>query len=75
LKYSLEDSPPHTAGEIEAPRSKLRGIFDRREQRLFLIRSLTPQQSCEECARCFGSTEKDNEIFVGLTLLGEKTPE
>jgi hypothetical protein len=32
---------------FEAPRSKLRGIFDRREYRLFLIRSLTPQQATE----------------------------
>jgi hypothetical protein len=30
---------------FEAPRSKLRGIFDRSEYRLFLIRSLTPQQA------------------------------
>jgi hypothetical protein len=30
---------------IEAPRSKLRGIFDRKEICYFQIRSLTPQQA------------------------------
>ena len=30
---------------IEAPRSKLRGIFDRKEVCYFQIRSLTPQQA------------------------------
>jgi hypothetical protein len=30
---------------IEAPRSKLRGIFDRKEVYHFRIRSLTPQQA------------------------------
>ena len=30
---------------IEAPRSKLRGILDRKEVYHFLIRSLTPQQA------------------------------
>ena len=31
--------------KIEAPRSKLRGIFDRKEVCYFQIRSLTPQQA------------------------------
>ena len=32
---------------IEEPRGKPRGIFDRKEFCLFLIRSLTPQQAAE----------------------------
>jgi len=32
-------------GNIEEPRGKLRGIFDRKEFYLILIRSLTPQQA------------------------------
>jgi hypothetical protein len=34
-------------GFIEEPRGKPRGIFDRKEFYLFLIRSLTPQQAAE----------------------------
>jgi hypothetical protein len=36
-----------TRGMIEEPRGKPRGIFDRKEFYLFLIRSLTPQQAAE----------------------------
>jgi len=37
----------HNSYKIEEPRSKPRGIFDRKEFRLMLIRSLTPQQAAE----------------------------
>ncbi|MDY7036906.1 MAG: hypothetical protein SV375_12180 [Thermodesulfobacteriota bacterium] len=45
---SVSDKLPQDVGSkytIEAPRSKLRGIFDRKELCHFQIRSLTPQQA------------------------------
>ena len=39
------NSYPGNAFSFEAPRSKLRGIFDRKEVCYFQIRSLTPQQA------------------------------
>ena len=43
IKYPNEFGLVNT--NIEEPRSKLRGIFDRKEFCLLLIRSLTPQQA------------------------------
>ena len=51
LSYGPEDAENtmvlHNSYKIEEPRGKPRGIFDRKEFRLMLIRSLTPQQAAE----------------------------
>jgi len=39
--------PPQVETIIEEPRGKPRGIFDRKEFYLILIRSLIPQQAAE----------------------------
>jgi hypothetical protein len=49
---------------IEDPSSKLEGIFDRKERRHFLIRSLTPQQA----------TGNTLAIAVQVPVLGQRPP-
>jgi len=46
-RFSKEWSASILMPELKIPRGKPRGIFDRKEFRLMLIRSLTPQQAAE----------------------------
>jgi hypothetical protein len=50
---------------IEAPCSKLQGIFDRKECRHFLDSLAYPAASCGECARYCGST-LENKYLLGF---------
>jgi hypothetical protein len=49
---------------IEEPRSKLRGIFDRKELGLFFVSLANPAASGGECTRCCGSSHP----LCGLSL-------
>jgi hypothetical protein len=46
---------------IEEPRSKLRGIFDRKELGLFFVSLANPAASGGECTRCCGSIHNNKK--------------
>jgi hypothetical protein len=59
-----------TTGNIEEPRNKLRGIFDRKELGLFFASLANPAASGGECTRCCGSSHLKGSIHERCTPTG-----